>query len=141
MSVAAEIAVLFTAPRSEVDLPPEADGSIMGFSMIEDADLHCWVSPTGQLEYRADARSCALPGEPSLEGRLWIGTLGRHWTPERPEYGGQPIIYAAMLRVVASMPGVAHVWYGVLTGDGGCSDVRPTTAEWIAEYFDVAEPI
>lgn len=141
MSVDAEIAVLFTTPRTEVVLPPVVDGSIMGLSMVEDADLHCWVSPAGQLEYRADARSSALPGEPSLVGRLWIGTLGRHWTPERPEYGGHPIIYAAALRVIASMSGVEHVWYGVLTGDGGCSDVRPVTEDWIAAYFDVAQPV
>jgi hypothetical protein len=42
MSVDAEIAVLFTAPRSEVDVPLVADGTIVGFSIIEDANLHCW---------------------------------------------------------------------------------------------------
>lgn len=141
MGVDAEIAVLFTAPRTDVVVPPVADSSIISFSVIDDADLHCWVSPTGQLEYQTDARSSALPGERSLEGLLWIGTLGRHWTPERPEYGGNPIIYAATLRAIASMAGVAHVWYGVLTGDGGCSDVRPASDAWIAGYFNVAQPV
>lgn len=139
MSVDAEIAVLFTAPRTEIVLPPVVDRSAMDLSMVEDADLHCWVSPTGQLEYRSDARSSQLPSETSLEGRLWIGTLGRHWTPEHPEYGGRPTIYASTLRAFASMPGVAQVWYGVLTSDSGFSDVQAATDEWIASYFGVAQ--
>ncbi|WP_219118459.1 hypothetical protein [Janthinobacterium sp. UMAB-56] len=139
MSVDAEIAVLFKTPRKEVVLSTVVDGSIMGLSMVEDADLHCWVSPTGQLEYRADARSSPLLGETSLEGRLWIGRLGRYWTPDRPNDGGQPVIYAATLRAFASLPGVAYVWYGVLSADGGCSDVQPATDEWIAAFFDAAQ--
>jgi hypothetical protein len=76
MTVNAEIAVLFTAPPGEVIAL-----GVMGFSMIEDANLHCWVSPTGQLEYRSDARASPLLGEPSLEGRLWLGTSK---APEQP---------------------------------------------------------
>lgn len=139
MTISAEIAVLFTAPLSEVVVPPIMGFPIMDFSMVEDADLHCWVSPTGQLEYRPDARTTPLMGEPSLDGRLWIGTLGRHWTLALPEYGGDPSLYAATLRAVANMPGVVHVWYGVLTGDGGCNDALPATEEWISSFFGVAQ--
>ena len=140
MSISAEIAVLFTAPRSEVVVPPVMGFPIMDFLMVEDADLHCWVSPTGQFEYRTDPRNNPLMGEPSLEERLWIGTLGHHWAPAFSEYGGHPSLYAATLRVIRNLPGVEHVWYGVLTGDGGCSDVLPATDEWITSFFGAAQP-
>jgi len=134
MTVNAEIAVLFTAPPGEVAVP-----GVMDFSAVEDADLHCWVSDTGQFEYCSDSRSVPLLGEASLEGRLWIGTLGRYWTPDAPEYGGHAAIYAQTLRSLARTPGVANIWYGVLTQDCGCSDVPAVTDEWITAYFGMAQ--
>jgi hypothetical protein len=139
MSMSAEIAVLYAGPCSEQIVPPVMGFPIMNFSAVEDADLHCWISQTGQLEYRTDPRNNPLMGEPSLEGRLWIGTLGRHWTPKLSEYGGHPGLYAATLRAVANMPGVVHVWYGVLTGDSGCSDVLPVSEEWITSFFSATQ--
>ncbi len=130
MTIDAEIVVLFAAPPSEVVAP-----GVMGFSMIDDADLHCFVSPDGQFDYRSDARMSPLLGEPSLERRLWLGTLGRLWSPDLSEYGGRPDIYAKTLRSMAKMPGVVYVWSGVLTHDSGCCDVPAVTDNWISSFF------
>ena len=134
MTVDAEIVVLFTtAQPGEVSAP-----GVMGLSMIEDAYLHCWVSPTGQLEYCSDARSSPLLGESSLEGRMWKRTLGRHWTPDYPEHGGHPSTYADAIRTLAAIPGIQYVWYGVLTDASGCRDVPAVTDDWITSYFGAA---
>lgn len=139
MAIYAEVAVLFTAPRNEIGLPFSEEHSAFDLARIEEADLHCWVSSTGQFEYRSYARLSPLVGEPSLEGRLWIGTLGRHWTPELSGYGGHPTKYAEALRSLAAIPGVMHVWYGVLTDDGGCGNVEAVTDEWVSAFFGVAQ--
>lgn len=136
MSIDAEVAVLFLAPPGEVVVP-----GVMDFAMIEDADLHCWISPTGLLDYRPDARPSPLLGEASLEGRLWVGSLGRYWSPECSEYGGDRINYASALRSLTKLSGVENVWYGVLTQatSEGCSDVPAVTNDWITRFFRVAE--
>jgi hypothetical protein len=139
MSISAEIAVLYTAPRSEVIVPPLMGFPIMDFSAVEDADLHCWVSPTCQLEYRTDPRNNPLMGKPSLEcvcgSELWGATEHLRY----PNTAAPPGLYAATLRAVANMPGVVHAWYGVLTGDGGCSNVLPVSEEWITSFFGAAQ--
>lgn len=130
MTIDAEIIVLFASPPDPGSLP-----GLVGFSLIDDADLHCWVSPAGRFEFQSAPRSAPLPGETSLEGRLWRGVLGRHWTPDNPNYGGAPRTYANVLRSVGRLPDVEYVWYGVLTADSGCCDIPPVTDDWISRYF------
>lgn len=133
MTVDAEVALLFSSSPNVIPIP-----SVIDLSMAEDADLHYWISPTGQLEYCSAARASPLLGEPSLEGHLWLGSLGRHWTPDDPEYGGNPRAYAEALRTLLHMSGVEYVWYGVLTVGGGSGDVPAVTEDWITSFFQMS---
>lgn len=133
MGLSAEIVILFESPMEVVAAHNVAPGLVA----IEDADLHCYVSPEGAFEYKPDPRLSPLLGETSLQGRLWHGSLGRYWSPTNQDYGGNPMTYAKVLQLLEKQPGVQYVWYGLLRNDGGCRDVQPMTDARIASFFGV----
>lgn len=136
MSISAEIIVLFRKPQAADS--PSAKG--LGLSVIEDADLHCWVSPAGELEYQPEPRIAPLIGEVNLDGRLWSRTLGRFWSPDKRDYGGNPDSYAEALAELTKLECIQFLWYGALTGDGGCSGVPAVTRDWIVAFFGATLP-
>lgn len=135
MSMDAEAVVLFKKP-----VPParaEAVRTRAGIDEIrevDNADLHCWVSDAHQLEYRESARSSALIGEQSLQGRLWHAWLGgRYWTEQLKDYVGNPTKYRRSISAMLAEPDVEAVWYGTsLLQDGSTSVQRVDLATFPA---------
>lgn len=134
MSISAEVVVLFREPQTAGS--PLTTG--LGLSLMKDADLYCWVSPTGELEYQPNPRIAPLIGEATLDGRLWSRTLGRYWSRQNPTYGGDPESYAKAIAELAKLEGVQFLWYGAMLGDGGCRGVPAVTPDWISEFFGAA---
>ncbi|MEJ6003756.1 hypothetical protein [Paucibacter soli] len=137
MSLEAEAVVLFTVPMTPTDVELiRAHAGVDEMQEVDDADLHCWVSESRQLEYREQARSSPLLGEPSLQGRLWRVSLGgRYWAKGLEAYGGNPEQYRRSLAALLAEPCVAGVWYGtsMLSDDG------PTLSEHVdLRIFDHA---
>lgn len=110
MSVDAEIVVLFRESPSPAAY--SLDSFPLELSIIDDADCRCWVSPAGEFEYLDEPRSGPLLGERSLEGRLYVGRLGRLWTPEDRDYAGEPARarYVGALSELLARVDVQHVW-------------------------------
>lgn len=138
MSVDAEIVVLFREPQSQATY--SLDPFPVELSMIDDADCRCWVSPAGEFEYLDEPRSGPLLGERSLEGRLYVGRLGRLWPPKDRDYAGEPARarYVGTLTELLARVDVELVWYGRLTSDTGCSGVPASTHAWIKSFFALA---
>lgn len=136
MSVAAEMVVLFkerptlrrTSEIASMVETPE-------FIDIWNADLNCWISPAGELEFLARPRSGKLMGERSLDGRMYQGDLGRYWDRESYiDYGGDPIKYSTVLSNLMNQPDIEYVWYG-RNMDEGCRNVQPVTKDWLQSFF------
>jgi hypothetical protein len=121
MSIDAEVVMLFRAPvtlvqavkitlRAGIDTPVE----------VENADLKCWISSSGQLDYVEPERSGPLLGEQPLQGRLWHAYLGgRFWTKSTPNYGADPKRYGKAIAVLLDDSDIENVWYGTgLLRDG-----------------------
>lgn len=150
MSVEAEIVILF---KNLVTLEADRDDSgvrrwalpkcVLELEMIDEADLHCWVSLQGEFEYTVDMRAASLLGETSLDGRLWRSSLGRYWNPEwRGDYGGDPARYASILGAVLDDDDVQWAWYGAqLTSDSGCRDVAPVSRAWVKSFFGATSKV
>ncbi|MDL5034314.1 hypothetical protein QRD43_20600 [Pelomonas sp. APW6] len=122
MSFEAEAVVLFAVPmRQTVVESIRARAGVDEMWEVDDADLHCWVSESRQLEYCDQARSGPLLGEASLQGRLWRVSLGgRYWAKGFESYGGMPEKYRRSLTILLAEPCVVGVWYGtaMLSDDG-----------------------
>ena len=116
MSMTAELVVLFANAIDEVQAAAvKALAGLDQLTEIQDADLHAWVSPTGELDFSASGRSGPLIGEPRLQGRLWHAYLGsRYWTNTLRDYGGNPGVCRHSIETLRaqSVSAVAYLWYG-----------------------------
>jgi hypothetical protein len=122
MSMDAELVVLFEEVIDEQQAAAVRGlAGLESLTLIDDADLHAWVSPDGELDFVASGRSGPLMGEPLLQGRLWHAYLGsRFWTDALRDYGGDPSVCRRSVEALRaqSVAAVAHVWYGTrLLGD------------------------
>lgn len=114
MSMSAEVFVLFREPVTEARaLVVRECAGMNSLEEVWDADLHCWISDSGQLEYLDKARSGPLLGERSLEGRLWHGYLGgRYWSKSMPDYGGDPAHCRRVISALLDQQEIEGIWYG-----------------------------
>lgn len=114
MTMDAEAVVLFHSPMTAAEIEAiRCRAGVDDMKEIDDADLHCWVSESGQLEYVPNARSGAFLGEPCLQERLWHVHLGgRYWTAQLARYGGNPSAYRRSMATLLAVPSVEAVWYG-----------------------------
>jgi len=128
----AELVVLFrhSIGNDQAAIVRELAG-LDSLTEIDDADLHAWVSPAGELDFLVPGRHGPLWGEPILQGRLWHAYLpGRYWTDRLRDYGGNPIAYARSVDAlrVQTVAAVGNVWYGTHLREDGTKELAQVVA-------------
>lgn len=132
MSMSAELMVLFAYAIDETQAA--AVQSLAGLdelTEVGDADLHAWVSSTGELDFATSARSGPLIGEPRLQGRLWHAYVGgRYWTDALRDYGGNANVCRRSIETLRaqSVASVVHIWYGTRLLEDDSKGLAPVDA-------------